>query len=100
MERPSLFKNLEIAVEENVVLSEAKEIDFHMMLAKEPVLTQEGDISLPEGRTLNYDTSLKAELEVFDPVGMNTKHSWGTEKMYRLHFKINTDKCNVTFTIR
>lgn len=89
-----------VTVEESVVLNEAKEIDFHMMLAKEPVLTQEGEISLPEGRTLNYDTSLKAELEVFDPVGMNTKHSWGTEKMYRLHFKINTDKCNVTFTIR
>lgn len=89
-----------VTVEESVVLNEAKEIDFHMMLAKEPVLTQEGEISLPEGRTLNYDTSLKAELEVFDPVGMNTKHSWGTEKMYRLHFKINTDKCNVTFTIK
>lgn len=89
-----------VTVEESVVLNEAKEIDFHMMLAKEPVLTREGEISLPEGRTLNYDTSLKAELEVFDPVGMNTKHSWGTEKMYRLHFKINTDKCNVTFTIR
>jgi hypothetical protein len=89
-----------VTVEESVVLNEAKEIDFHMMLAKEPVLTQEGEISLPEGRTLNYDTSLKAELEVFDPVGMNTKHSWGTEKIYRLHFKINTDKCNVTFTIK
>ena len=89
-----------VTVEESVALTEAKEIDFHMMLAREPQLVKEGEISLPEGRTLFYDTALKAELEVFDPVGMNTKHSWGTEKLYRLHFRINTDKCNVIFTIR
>ena len=89
-----------VTVEENVVLTETKEIDFHMMLASEPQLLEEGEILLPEGRTLFYDTTLKAELEVFDPVGMNTKHSWGTDKLYRLHFRINADKCNVIFTIR
>jgi hypothetical protein len=89
-----------VTVEENVVLSEAKEIDFHMMLAKAPVLLEGSEIALPEDRVLTYDPSLTAELEEFDPVGMDTLHSWGTKKLYRLHFRINTDKCNVRFTIR
>jgi hypothetical protein len=89
-----------VTVEENVVLREEKEIDFHLMLSAEPKLLGDGEIMLPEGRILSYDTSLKAELEIFDPVGMDTVHSWGTDKLYRLHFRINTDKCNVKFTIR
>ena len=89
-----------VTVEESVVLSEAREIDFHMMLSREPKLLGGGKIALPEGRELSYDTSLDAELEVFDPVGMDTVYSWGTDKLYRLHFRINTDKCNVIFTIR
>ena len=89
-----------VTVEENVVLSEVKEIDFHMMLAKAPVLLEGSEIALPEDRVLTYDPSLTAELEEFDPVGMDTLHSWGTKKLYRLHFRINTNKCNVRFTIR
>ena len=89
-----------VTIEENVVLNEKKEIDFHMLLATAPTLTKEGEIALPEGRVLEYDKVLRAEIEEFDPVGMNTVHSWGTEKLYRLHFRINTDKCNVIFTIR
>jgi hypothetical protein len=89
-----------VTIEENVKLLTAKEIDFHFMLASPPKIISDGVISLPEGRTLTYDTSLTAELEAFDPVGMDTVHSWKTEKLYRLHFKINTKKCNVIFTIR
>ena len=55
---------------------------------------------LPEDRILTYNTALKAELEEFDPVGMDTEKSWGTKVMYRLHFRVTTDKCNVKFTIR
>ena len=89
-----------VTVEENVVLSETKEIDFHMMLAKAPVLLEGSEIALPEDRVLTYDPSLTAELEEFDPVGMDALHSWGTKKLYRLHFRINANKCNVRFTIR
>ena len=94
------FDGTAVTVEERVALTEAKEIDFHMMLASAPVLEKEGEIALPEGRTLTYDTALRAELEEFDPVGMNTVEMWKTEKLYRLHFRINADKCNVIFTIR
>ena len=89
-----------VTIEEDVTLTEAKEIDFHMMLSREPEILDGGKIALPEGRTLTYDASLSCELEIFDPVGMDTVNSWGTEKLYRLHFKINTDKCKLTFTIK
>ena len=88
-----------VTVNESVSLCEKKEIDFHLMLASKPEILEGGKIALPEGRTLSYDTSLSAELEEFDPVGMNTKSAWDTEMLYRLHFKINADKCNVSFTI-
>ena len=89
-----------VTVTESILLTEAKEIDFHLMLCAKPEMLDAGSISLPEGRVLTYDPSLTAELEEFDPVGMNTRDSWGTDVLYRLHFKINTNKCNVTFTIR
>jgi hypothetical protein len=89
-----------VTIEESIKLAEPKEIDFHLMLASQPEIISDGTISLPEGRTLSYDTSLSAEIECFDPVGMDTVHAWDTEKLYRLHFKITTDKCNITFTIR
>lgn len=89
-----------VTVEENISLSEKKEIDFHIMLASKPDILESGKISLPEGRTLSYDASLSVELEEFDPVGMDTESAWGTKVLYRLHFRITTDKCNVKFTIR
>ncbi len=88
-----------VTVSESIRLAEAKEIDFHLMLASKPELTGEGKIALPEGRHLTYDTSLSVELEEFDPVGMNTVSAWGTDKLYRLHFRINTDKCDIKFII-
>ena len=89
-----------VTVDESITLAEVKEIDFHLMLAKKPAILKDGVISLPEGRTLVYDPSLKSEIQEFDPIGMDTQSSWGTEVLYRLHFKINTNKCNVKFTIK
>ena len=97
--RSALYDGV-VTVSEDVSLTEAKEIDFHLMLAARPTMLEDGKIALPEGRVLTYDTSLSAELEEFDPVGMDTVHAWGTDKLYRLHFKINTDKCKVKFVIK
>ena len=71
-----------------------------MKISAMPTLVKEGKISLPEGMTLSYDKKLAVEIEEFDPVGMYTQNAWGTDKLYRIHFRINTDKCNVKFTIR
>ena len=89
-----------VTIEESIKLTEAKEIDFHLMFASQPEIVSDGVISLPEGRMLSYDASLSVEVECFDPVGMDTVHAWNTEKLYRLHFRKTADKCNVTFTIR
>ena len=89
-----------VTVSESISLKEAMEIDFHLMLASKPTINTDFTISLPEGRVLTYDNSLTAELEEFEPVGMDTKSAWGSDVLYRLHFKINTNKCNVKFTIR
>ena len=89
-----------VTIEENISLGKPQEIDFHLILASEPKLTCNGIIDLPEGRILEYNPTLSAELEVFDPVGMDTVHAWESDKLYRLHFRINTDKCNVVFTIK
>ena len=98
--RASSLKDGVVTVSEDISLTEAKEIDFHLMLASKPKIIGDGTISLPEGRSLSFDTSLKVELEEFDPVGMDTEKSWGTRVLYRLHFRVTTDKCNVKFTIR
>ena len=88
-----------VTVKESVTLDEEKLIDFHLMTATRPEIVKPGKIALPQGRTLTYDTTLTAEVEEFDPVGMDTKNTWGTEKLYRLHFTVKAKKCNVIFTI-
>ena len=89
-----------VTVKENISLTAPTDIDFHMMTSVKPEIVKNGLISLNMGRTLEYDTALTAEVEEFDPVGMDTKHSWNTEKLYRIHFRINADKCNLVFTIK
>jgi hypothetical protein len=89
-----------IVIKEDIKLEEKKEIDFHMMTSVKPEITADGVILLNKGRTLTYDTALKAEIETFDPVGMDTSESWGTDVLYRIHFRINTDICNLKFTIK
>lgn len=98
--REATLRDGVVTVSESISLNEAMEIDFHLMLASKPTINTDFTISLPEGRVLTYDNSLTAELEEFEPIGMDTKSAWGSDVLYRLHFKINTDKCNVKFTIR
>lgn len=85
---------------ESISLKEERLIDFVLMTHREPKLINEGKLSLAEDAVLEYDQSLKAEIEPFEPVGLNAKRAWGTELLYRIHFKIKADKCNVTFTVR
>ena len=98
--RSTSLKDGVVTVSECIALAEKKEIDFHLMLASKPEIVERGVIALAEGRSLSYDTSLNVEIEEIDPVGMDAERHWGTKVLYRLHFRINTDKCNVKFTIR
>ena len=88
-----------VTVTDKVRLNEEKEIDFIFMTHREPKLERGGKILLTEGCVLNYDTSLTAEIEIFDPVGMDTKTLWDTEVLYRIHLKTTAKECEYTFTV-
>ena len=98
--RTGSLKDGRITVKEHVSLENEKQIDFMLLTHVEPKMTELGKILLAEDCTLTYDTSLKAEIEPFDPIGLNAKTAWGTDTLYRLHFKIYADKCDVEFTIK
>ena len=89
-----------VTLTESIELKEEKLIDFAMLTHREPHFISDTEIALTEGRTLEFDHSLTAEIEPFDPVGLNADQAWGTNTLYRLHFRIKANKCNVTFTIR
>ena len=41
-----------------------------------------------------------AEIEEFDPVGMNTASMWGTEKLWRIHIKARAKTAAITVIVR
>lgn len=76
-----------VTVGESIQLKEEKEIDLVFVTHREPMLLGGGRIALAEGCVLEHDSALVAEVEVFDPVGMDTVQAWGSEKLYRIHLK-------------
>ncbi len=98
--RNTMMQDGIVTVTDSVTLNESSEIVFHFMTSVKPELIEPGRVALNMGRVLEYDTSLSINIEEFDPIGMNTVHAWGTPVLYRIHLSVNTDKCNVTFTIK
>ena len=88
-----------VTVSDKVRLDEAKLIDLTLVTHRAPVLLEEGRISLPEGCELEYDKALIAEIEEFDPVGMDTLHAWGSEKLYRIHLKAHSDSIETSIRV-
>ena len=88
-----------VTVTDSIQLNEEKEIDFVFMSHKKPKSGGKGKILLTEGCVLNYDTDLSAEIESFDPVGMDTVALWGTKKLYRIHLRTTAKECEYTFTV-
>jgi hypothetical protein len=97
--RTATLKDGVATVTDSIHLNEEKEVDFIFMTHREPKLENGGKILLTEGCVLNYSTELEAEIEEFDPVGMDTKTLWGTEKLYRIHLKTTAKECEYTFTV-
>ena len=58
-----------------------------------------GFIIFAEDCLVKYDSRLAVEVEAFDPVGMDSLTKWGSEKLYRVHFRIKTDKGSFTFSV-
>ncbi len=89
-----------VIVSEDIALDTAREIVFHVMTLARPVQIDSTHIALEHGRVLTFDPSLTVRIEQTDTEGMNMDYSWSTDKMHRISFIINTDKCNVKFTIK
>ncbi len=88
-----------VSINEDITLDSVKSITFHIMTSTKPIIEDDGRILLSQGCSLTYDKALDVKVEEFDPVGMNTKSAWNTDVLYRTHFTIKTDKCNLTFTV-
>lgn len=76
-----------VTVSESIKLKESKEIDLVFVTHREPRALGGGRIALAEGCVLEHDEALVAEVEAFDPVGMDTVQAWDSEKLYRIHLK-------------
>ncbi len=88
-----------VTVTDTIVLDGEKKIDMHLMSAVLPVI--EGDvIRLAEGRALTFPADiLNAEVEEFEPVGMNAKGAWGTERLWRIHLTATASEIKYTLTV-
>ena len=76
-----------VAITDSIVLSGEGEVDFIFLTHRRPELSEKGKIALNTGCVLNYPSEMAAEIEEFDPVGMNTVAAWGTETLFRIHLR-------------
>lgn len=88
-----------VTVTDDIELKDEKTVEFHLMTCVAPTPTSKGTLALAEGRTLSYDPSLSCEIEEFDPVGMDTKNAWGTEKLWRIKLTAKTKCGKYIFTV-
>ena len=88
-----------VSFTDKVELDTEREIDFVLMTHVKPEITDTG-ISLAEGCTLLYDSRLTPEIEVVDPVGMDALAKWGSEVLYRMHFRIKDKAGEFTFEVK
>jgi hypothetical protein len=93
------LKNGTVTIEDSIETSGEREIDFIFMTHARPVYYAPGEIGLAEGCFLRFDPSLSPDLEEFEPVGINTGSTFGTDTLWRIHLRKTTDKCKYRFTI-
>ena len=73
--------------------------DFIFVTHAKPRILGYGLIALPEDCVLEFDSALFAEIEEFDPVGMNSQQAWGSDKLFRIHLKVTGKEGDFTFRI-
>ena len=98
--RSAVLTDGKASVTDTLCLDKEREIDFHFMTYEEPKLIKPGEISLPMGRRLIYDSDLLTpEIEEFHSEGLNAKSAWGNENLYRIHLKSTAKNLSTTFVI-
>ena len=104
-----------VAVHDEFLLDGEREIDLVFLTHRRPEIMSECEVGLYGGRVLEFhgvaypDESrcapadaqdFTAEVEEFDPVGMNTVSMWGTDKLFRIHIKAKAKVAAITVTVR
>lgn len=84
---------------DRIELTEKKDIDFVFITHIEPKIIKNGELLLNTGARLTYDESLTLSIEPFEPTGMKTTGSWGTDYLYRIHLGARAKACEYTFKI-
>lgn len=97
--RTASLKDGIVTITDKVDLKEETDVEF-IFMTHIPPECKDGKLVLAEGCVLEYDPCLSAEVEIFDPVGMNSVAKWGTEKFYRMHFSTRTKSGEYTFTVK
>lgn len=98
--RSGSLRNGKVTVSESVKLDSEKLIDFVFVTHREPKKLTGGSIALAEGCVLEYDERFTAQIEAFEPVGMDTVTAWGTEALYRIHLTLRAKEVDCVFTVR
>ena len=89
-----------VTVSDSFELEDEKTVSFIFVTHIKPEVIERGKIKLNMDSTLSYDEALDAHIEEFDPVGMKTVGSWGTEFLYRIHLTVKAKSGKFTFTVR
>ena len=89
-----------VTVSDSFELEDEKTVSFIFVTHIKPEVIERGKIKLNMDSVLSYDEALDAYIEEFDPVGMKTVGSWGTEFLYRIHLTTKAKSGKFTFTVR
>ncbi len=97
--RETVLTDGKVHIKDSIKLVEPKEVDFHFMCCEKPEIAGEGKISLPMGRTLYFDATLKPEIEEFEVGDIGIEKKWHRKELYRIHLKGTFDSCEKEFTV-
>ncbi len=103
-----------VGIHDELLLDKEREIDLVFLAPRMPEIISECEIMLDGEHRLEFHgvgygdngncdpraaRDFRAEIEEFDPVGMNTVSMWGTERLWRIHIKTVAKTAAVTVTV-
>ena len=104
-----------VTVHDEFKLECEREIDLVFLTHRRPEILSDSEVGLVDGHKIEYygvayadgencdpraARDFTAEIEEFDPVGMDTVRMWGTEKLWRIHIKARAQTAAITVIVR
>ena len=84
-----------IKITDEIALSQCGKVCFHLMVADEPTIKEQGVIILANGREVIFDERLQAAVEKITLEDPTIIKSWGRENLYRILFYNENIKAGV-----